>query len=72
MLFASFQAAQQPSSALDNQPDADRLRHGRDSAFMSTFVRAIAFGFFLGLLVVLSVVLVWSAGLKFGQLFGNM
>jgi len=41
------------------------------TAFMSQFLKAIAFGFFLGLLIVLIVILICIAGLKFGQLLSN-
>jgi hypothetical protein len=41
------------------------------TAFMSQFLKAIAFGFFLVLLIVLTMIVVWIAGLEFGQLISN-
>jgi hypothetical protein len=43
-----------------------------NSVFMSQFLKAIAFGIFLGLLTVLTIILVWIAGVKFGQILWNM
>jgi hypothetical protein len=44
---------------------------GRNGTFMSQFLKAIAFGFFLVLLIVLTMIVVWIAGLEFGQLVSN-
>jgi hypothetical protein len=44
---------------------------GRNGAFMSQFVKAIAFGFFLVLLIVLTMIVVWIAGIESGQLISN-
>jgi hypothetical protein len=44
---------------------------GRNGTFMSQFLKAIAFGFFLVLLSVLTTIVVWIAGLEFGQLVSN-
>jgi hypothetical protein len=42
-----------------------------ERAFMSQFLKAIAFGFFLVLLSVLTMIVVWIAGIEFGQLISN-
>jgi hypothetical protein len=42
------------------------------SAFMSQFLKAIAFGLFLGLSTGFGIIIIWSAGVKFGQLLWNM
>jgi hypothetical protein len=41
------------------------------TAFMSQFLKAIAFGFFFVLLIVFTMIVVWIAGLEFGQLISN-
>ena len=46
-----------------------RLPNAAGIAFMSQFLKAIALGLFLGLSSVLTIILIWIAGLKFGQLF---
>jgi hypothetical protein len=38
---------------------------------MSQFLKAVALGFFLVLLIVLTMIVVWSAGIEFGQLISN-
>jgi hypothetical protein len=39
---------------------------------MSQFLKGIALGLFLVLLIVLTMIVVWIAGLEFGQLISNM
>ena len=40
-------------------------------SFISQFLKAIAFGLFLSLLIVLIIIVVWITGLEFGQLLSN-
>jgi hypothetical protein len=39
---------------------------------MSQFLKAVAFGLFLGFSTVLGIIMIWSAGVEFGQLVWNM
>ena len=50
---------QQISACADVLPNC-----GRNGAFMSRFLKGIAIGFFLVLLIVLSIILLWSVGLN--------
>jgi hypothetical protein len=61
---------EEETTNLDLRQCVAQLRAER-RVFMSQFLKAIAFGFFLVLLIVLTMIVVWIAGLEFGQLISN-
>jgi hypothetical protein len=60
-----------PGGNNKSSPEAMRRPKWENRSFISQFLKAIAFGLFLSLLIVLIIIVVWITGLEFGQLLSN-